>query len=137
MDVTAIRNALATALRTVVDASGAQLESTGYAADSVDPPWAYVADMVGRYDASMDGLVDLTATVRLITSQSEDRRGQELLDAFLKDSGPTSVKAAIEADPTLGGLCSDLEVAGWDGYRPVDIGGVEKYGADLTVVIYA
>lgn len=137
MDVAAIRAALASALATVTDGAGTDLQSTGYAPDSADPPWAYVADMQGAYDASMDGLVDLTATVRLLTSRSEDRRGQELLDAFLKDSGATSVKAAIESDPTLGGKCSDLAVTGWDGYASVELAGVEYYGADLTVVIYA
>lgn len=137
MDVDLIRSALATAMRTVVDASGAQLEASAFADSSVDPPWGYVADVAGRFDVTLDGADDLTVTIKLVTSQSEDRRGQELLNAFLKDTGATSVKAAIESDPTLGGQCSDLHVSGWDGYRPVEIAGIEYYGAELTVVVMA
>lgn len=137
MDPAAIRTALATALRTVVDDAGAQLEASPFAPDALDPPWAYPGQMVGEYDQTMGGLSGLTVTVKVMTSRAEDQRGQELLDAFLADAGPTSIKAAIEADPTLGGECADLHVAGWDGYQTYEIAGAEYYGAELTVVVYA
>ncbi|HEU4422063.1 MAG TPA: hypothetical protein VFR67_05925 [Pilimelia sp.] len=137
MDIAAIRRAIAAASRTVVDASGARLEASHFVPDSIDPPFAYPAATDGNYDETTDLAAGVVVTVRVLTSRAEDQSGQELLDGYLADSGPTSVKAAIEADPTLGGLVDDLAVTGWSGHRLYEIGGVDYYGAELTVVILA
>jgi hypothetical protein len=79
----------------------------------------------------------MSVTVRVTTARCEYQRGRERLDAFLSDDGPTSIKAALETDPTLGGECADLRVAGWDGYRTYEIAGTEYYGAEITVVVLA
>lgn len=135
MEIKDVRAALAAACRTVVDSTGAALEASAFIADSVDPPFAYPVDAGGTYDTTLDGLADATVTLRVLTSRSEDQAGQELLDAFLASTGPTSIKAAIEADPTLGGECSDLAVTGWSGYQPYEVAGTDYYGAELTVEV--
>jgi len=137
MEIKDIRAGLAAACRTVIDDTGAQLEASPFVPDSIDPPWAYAGETVGTYDVAMDGLSDATVTLRVITSRNDDQRGQELLDAFLASFGSTSVKAAVEADPTLGGECSDLQVSGWSGYQMYDIAGTPYYGAELTVAVLA
>lgn len=137
MEPAAIRAALATAMAPVVGAGGRQLQSTGYAPDAVDPPWAYPASMTGTYDETLDGDAGMVVTLRVLASRAEDRAGQEMLDAFLAESGPTSIKASLEADPTLGGLIDDLQTQGWDGYRMYEVAGTDYYGAELTVVILA
>lgn len=130
MDVKAIRRAVAAAARTVPG-----LEASHYVPDRIDPPYAYPAATDGNYDETTDGAAGVVVTVRVLTSRAEDQSGQELLDAYLATSGATSVKAAIESDPTLGGLVDDLAVQGWSGYRLYEIAGTDYYGAELTVVI--
>lgn len=135
MEIKDIRAALAAACRTVVDGTGAALEASAFIADSIDPPFAYPVDSGGTFDVSMDGLADATVTLRVLTSRSEDQAGQELLDDFLASTGETSIKAAVEADPTLGGECSDLHVSGWSGYQLYEVAGTDYYGAELTVEV--
>lgn len=133
MEIADVRAALATALATVVDGTGAALVASAFVPDSIDPPFAYPADAGGTYQVDLTGSTDAVVTVRVLTSRGEDQAGQELLDAFLASSGPTSVRAAIEADPTLDGECADLAVTGWSGYQLYDVAGAEYYGAELTV----
>lgn len=135
MEIAAVRAALAESCATVVDATGAALAASNYIPDSADPPFAYPTDSGGTYSVDLDGSTDAVVTMRVLTSRAEDQAGQELLDAFLATAGPTSIKAAIEADPTLGGECSDLAVTGWSGYELYDVAGTEYYGAELTVEI--
>lgn len=135
MDPKLIRAALATALAGVTGFDGKLVQSTGYAPDAIDPPWVYPAGAVGTYDETQDGAAGVVWTIRILTSRVEDQAGQEALDAFLSDSGPSSTKAALEADPTLGGLVDDLAVQGYEGYRMFEVAGTDYYGAEQTVVI--
>lgn len=135
MEIGEIRAALAAACAEVVDTTGTRVQSLAYQPDSLDPPTVYAGESSGSYDDTLEGLGSATVTVRIIASRGDDAAGQELLDALLASSGPSSIKAAIEADPTLGGVCSDLAVTGWDGYRLYDVAGTEYFGAELTVEV--
>ncbi|MDG4784356.1 hypothetical protein O7626_00515 [Micromonospora sp. WMMD1102] len=135
MDIKNIRAALATAAGTVVLPDGTRLQGYARVPGSPDPPCAYPAQSDGTYGDTLDDTVAATVTLRILTGRGEDEAAQELLDALLAADGPSSVRAAIESDPTLGGLCSDLAVTGWSGYESYDVGGVERYGAELTVEV--
>lgn len=137
MEISGIRVALAAACTNVVDTTGAKVQALGYQPDSLDPPCVYAGESTGSYDDTLDGLGSATVTMRLIVSRGDDLSGQALLDALLASAGPSSVKAAIEADPTLGGECSDLHVSGWSGYQLYDVAGTEYFGAELTVEVLA
>jgi hypothetical protein len=52
--------------------------------------------------------------------EAEDR-----LDEMLAPDGPQSIRAALEADRTLGGLVSDLRVVRHGGHRPYAVPGSE------------
>lgn len=132
LDVAAVRTALATALASVDG-----LEVSAYVPDTVDPPWAYLVPGEGQYDLDMDGGWRVDVAVRVVTSRAEDRAGQATLDGLLDSTGAGSIKAALEADPTLGGLVDDLAVRGWSGYRLYEIAGTDYYGAELLVEVYA
>jgi hypothetical protein len=54
------------------------------------------------------GDVVMDWTVNVIVGRYVDRNAFETLDGFLSYSGATSVRAAIEADKTLGGVCQTL-----------------------------
>ena len=58
------------------------------------------------------------------------------LRRFLRPSGPGSIKAALEADRTLGGLVDALVVAKRFGYGVYDVGGIDYLGARFTVRVW-
>lgn len=66
-----------------------------------------------------------------------DIGAQMKLDELVESSGPTSVKAAIEADETLGGVAQTLQVERATGYgeygRP---DGTTALGAKWNVLVY-
>lgn len=78
---------------------------------SIQAPAAVVSLGAIDYDATMDRESDdIVFHVRLFTSSTSERAGQRALFAYLDGSGAKSVKAAIEADPTLGGAAMFAEV---------------------------
>ena len=60
-------------------------------------------------------------TVQALVGFTTDEGAQKRLDKMLERSGATSVKAAIEADRTLGGKVSDLRVIKASGYRTYEL----------------
>jgi hypothetical protein len=58
-----------------------------------------------------------------------------LLLAYLRGAGPTSVKEALEMDPTLGGVCNDLNVLSGRTPRVLPLAGSEYWGAEFMVEI--
>lgn len=129
MNVKTIRQAISVAAGTVT--SPVQLQSYGYIPESIDPPCCYPADTDGTYHEDTQGSAGLVVTLRILTSRSEDRAGQELLDDYLNSSGATSVPAAIES------LVAGATVSGFSGYRLFEIATQPYYGAELTVVVIA
>src|SRR5262245_3774708 len=70
------------------------------------------------YDGAMQrGLDLLTFTVQAFAAISTDVDSQKFLDQLLDPKGARSVKTALEADGTLGGLSDDLHVTENSGYR--------------------
>jgi hypothetical protein len=115
-----VMSGIATALRTV---SGLRVEES-FEGD-INPPVAVVGiPTVTTYHSSMArGHFELEPTITVFTSQVVNRVGQEKLAAYADPSGATSIRAAIEADKTLGGKVSDAHVIG---FRPLDL---EEYSA--------
>lgn len=71
--------------------------------------------IIGQLDLIFDlnnarGLDSANIDVLLIVQRFSERSGQEQLDKYLSGSGEHSVKAAIEADKTLGGAVDTLRV---------------------------
>jgi hypothetical protein len=70
------------------------------------------------YDLSMQrGLDQMTVVVQGLVGSPTDIGRQVVLDQWLAPTGAKSVKAAIEADHTLGGLVAGTRVARVSGYR--------------------
>lgn len=76
-------------------------------------------------------------TVRVYTSRADDKAGQDRLDAFLDPTGDVSVKAAIEADTSLGGVAETCRVTGVDNYGVYEVAGTNYYGAEFAVSVWA
>jgi hypothetical protein len=101
-----VRSGLKTRLATI---SG--LKTYDYIPDSVNVPGAVVGQLDLDFDASLNrGLDRASCTILLIVGRMSESAGQTKLDGYLASSGSTSVKAAIEADVTLGGAVQTLRV---------------------------
>lgn len=130
--VAQIRSGLQTRLATITD-----LQVMPYALSNPSPPAAYIFPAETQYDQTFNRGTDLwTFTVQIVVSAQVDTGSQIQLDAFLAPSGSGSVKTAIEADKTLGGVVQTLHVSSVSGYR---FYGTEPpvLGAEWTVDIYA
>lgn len=136
MDIKLIRTNLGATCDSLTPALS---QTYGYTPDSVSVPCFYPGEIDLTYAndsrLTFNGQPIAEAVAYLLTSRADDRRGQELLDTYLAPSGAASVKAAIEADRTLGGACKTLHVHHVDGYRLYTVGANTYYGARFRVVI--
>jgi hypothetical protein len=111
------------------------LNATPHAPARVEAPAFYPGETDVDYDRTFgSGVDEMLATCYLLVSSADDQDGQAVLDRFL-GRGPESVKAALEADRTLGGVCMDLRVRGVRAYRTYRSGDDHFYGAQLQVYV--
>lgn len=99
--------------------------------DQIVPPCAIVGvPAITEYHATFASgrmrLDELTVTV--LVSAAVDRIGQKLLAGYANPTGDTSVKAAIEADKTLGGVVEDCVVLSFRPLGLADVGVIGFYG---------
>lgn len=101
-----IREGIATALKTIPG-----MQASPYVLGNITPPSAYVLRGPVAYDQAMEGGTHTwTFVVRAFVASVTDIGAAARLDEFLAPSGTRSIKAAIEDDPTLGGVVDDLHV---------------------------
>jgi hypothetical protein len=85
------------------------LRAYNYQPEQENPPLAYpVLQQVEYHRAFQGGDVVMTWGITAITGRWTDRTAHQLLDGYLSYSGATSIRAAIEGDRTLGGVCKTL-----------------------------
>lgn len=131
-----IREALGSALGSI---DGLAVSSSARPTVS-DLPAALVfaGSPVVAYDATFaNGSHDWTAEVLVLVSRgTDDVQAQDAIDAFTAPAGASSIKAAIEADMTLGAVVHIARVASAD-IGTVSVGGVEYFAATFTVEVTA
>jgi hypothetical protein len=126
-----VRAGLGTALDTITG-----LRVFDYVPDSLSPPAAVVEPLEVDYDEAMRrGLDFYRAFILIIVGRMSDRSSQDRLDAYVAGSGASSVKAALEADKSLGGACSTLQVTSARP-REVVVSGVNMIAYRFEVSIY-
>ena len=131
MTPSAVRAGLATRLATI-----AGLRCFDYVPDGLAPPAAVVEPLEVSFDESMRRGSDFyRAFILVIVGRMSERSANDALDAYLAGSGALSVRAAIAADPTLGGACSTLQVTGALP-REVVVSGVDMLAYRFEVDIY-
>ena len=128
-----LRTALATQLATIRG-----LRTAATVPDNPAPPVAVIVPVNVEYDVSFGRGTDLyTFSVLLIVGRMSERAAQTTLDAYINPTGATSVKAAINADPTLGGACQSARVTNMVNYGSLIVGDTEYLSADFQITIYA
>ena len=134
MDLKAVRAAIAEVTKTVTPA----INAFGFAPSSIVAPCFFTGETDIEYDKTYGrGMDEFLVTCYILVGSAFDESSQDLLDGYLKGSGPTSLKAAIEGTPgiaqDLGGECDDLHVVRVQGYRSYNIANKEYAGAELVV----
>jgi hypothetical protein len=107
--------------------------------DTINPPTFAPADLAIDYDLTMAHSLDMTLyTCGLYVSRGDSDVGRKAMLPYLQQAGDKSIKAAIEADRTLGGTCKTLIVERVRGaYALYPIGGTDYLGALFDVRIWS
>lgn len=130
-DPIAIRAALATRVAMVEG-----LRVVPFVLGSIDPPVAMIVPGDMDYsDLDNGGMDKGSYRVLLLVSNADDPLGQAKLDNYLKTSGPTSVKAAIEGDRKLDGTVDRCRVDSRRNAGHIGFAGIVYLGAELIVGI--
>jgi len=128
-----LRSGLATRLATITG-----LRASATLPDNPVPPQAVIFPERIQYDAAFGrGADEYTFSVLVIVGRVADRAAQLNLDAYCNPSGSTSVKAAIEADSTLGGKAMDCRVTQMQNQGSLTIGDITYLTATFSVTVYA
>lgn len=132
--VTSIRNGLATRLNTITG-----LTAHAVVKGQIVPPAAVVGGPDIDFDATMGrGSDDFVFSVKLLVSSQITPDAQVKLDGYLDGSGATTtVKGAVEADDTLGGVVSFAWVARVRQYGLVEYAGTQYVGCEFLIEVTA
>jgi hypothetical protein len=128
-----IRAGITAALTAIPD-----MQASPYVLANPTPPSAHVMRGEIEYDQAMQGGTHTwTMRVQAFVALTSDIGSATILDKFLAVDGIYSVKAAIEADRTLGGVIQDLHVTSATGETiyPRDQGG-PVLGSEWTVEVW-
>jgi hypothetical protein len=88
------------------------LRTYTYQPEQLNPPFAYPdLTRVQYHRAFAGGDVVMDWTIHVIVGRYLDRTAHASLDGYLSYDGASSIRAAIEADRTLGGVCQTLILA--------------------------
>jgi hypothetical protein len=133
-DLSALREGLAANLGAIED-----LQVSPYFISNPTFPSAFVRAGPTDYDKTFDrGLDNIVLFVRVLVAAFGDIGPGANLDEYLAGSGPRSIKAAIEDDPSLGGACDDLRVTGNEGEREFTFDDrPSALGAEWRVEVFA
>ena len=103
------------------------------------PPCMYVVPDAIEFDRAMQRGYDADRfRIVALAGSSSDIGAQKKLDELLARTGTTSLKVAVEADRTLGGVVDDLRVTNASGYRTyAHQSGQVHLGCEWTIEIIA
>jgi hypothetical protein len=114
------------------------LRSYAYQPDNLNAPFAWpMLDTITYNGAMRGGLITSTFTVSVVVGRSAERSAQAALDGFLSYEGATSVRAALEADRSLGGVVQNLLVESASNISTMDGNDATYLMVDFRVVVYA
>ena len=132
--VSQVKDGLKTRIETVPG-----LRGFDYQPDQVNPPFAFATLDEIRYHQTgfATGGVAMDFTITVVVNRASERTAQDKVDQYTSWDGAQSVRAAIEADPTLGGVCSDLIVNSASNFTNIDANDTLYLTMDFKVTVYA
>ena len=114
------------------------LRATSNRFGAVSPPMAVIVPQTGsliRYQQTFDTETDYSLRAVVLVSEGDSTSGQDNLDAYLSPVGASSVFAAVQADPTLGGKVSFAAVIEATAYGLMNWNGVDYLACSLILNI--
>jgi len=132
--IATIRDGIKTRLATI-----AGLYTHDTIPDDLYPPAAIVGvPLTVRYDVSFRSpKTRFTFPVRVIAGRTTERESQDKLDGYLSADGASSIRAAIDGDPTLGGSADTSRVVEARDYGVYEVAGVPYIGVELEIEVIA
>ena len=113
------------------------LRTYTYQPEQLNPPIAYpVLNSVDYHRAFGGGDVTMDWTITVLVGRYTDRTAFATLDGYLSYSGATSVRAAIESDKTLSGVCQTLVVSSAADISSVNAADAEFLQIQFTVQVH-
>ena len=115
------------------------LRAFDYQPDQVNPPFAWpTLDTITYHQTGFaTGGVVMNFTITLVVNRAAERVAQDQLDQYMSWDGAKSLRAAIEADRTLGGVCEDLIVTNAENLTNIDANDTLYLAVDFKVTVYA
>jgi hypothetical protein len=124
-----LRDGVATRLQTITG-----LRVTSFQPDAIRPPMAFVLPDGVEFDLNANRGADTTTfLVTVIVGRADDRAAQANLDGYV--FGATSVKTAVEADRTLGGVANTCRVTEMRNYGAVTYGDQVYLGCEFILEV--
>lgn len=106
---------------------------------NINPPALVTTPGEGEffdYKTSFDGAPVLPMLVMALVGRGQDKASRTTLCEFIAQTGSRSVFAAVESDPTLGGVVSSAAVLNATNFGSISFGGPEYLTCTFTVEIY-
>lgn len=132
--IASLRAGLATQLATIPG-----LRVYAYVPDTPNLPSAVVRLVRVSYDSTLSrGSDEFEFLITMVVGRADDRVAQTSVETYLAGTGSSSVKTAIEADPTLGGVALNTRVQEARNIATEDRGdGIGLLTVDFTVLVIA
>ncbi len=113
------------------------LRTFDYQPEQVNPPLAFPSITgIRYYNAFGGGDVQFDVDVIVLVGRYADRISFSRLDEFTAWSGASSVRAALEGDSRLGGVCSDLIVESASSVGALSVDGAEFLTVTFSVTVH-
>lgn len=111
----------------------------GFGKDSIDPPCIVVVPAPGDflfYDDTYNATDNFALLVKVLNGTQDSQSSQALLLGYMAKTGSTSIRSAILASPTLGGLCAYMQIPTAQNYGDVEWAGQQFLGFELPVAVF-
>lgn len=136
--ITEVREAIAL----VINSAGLGIRALPVVESQINPPVAVVVPGGGpergviHYDSTMaNGSHDYVFSIMIAVDPTINRISQTSVDDFISPDGPKSLKTALEADPSLGGVVSFVRATSVTHYGFVKWNGVDYMGATMMLEV--
>jgi hypothetical protein len=114
------------------------LRTFTYQPEQINPPFAYpVLNSVRYHSAFQGGDVVMDWMIFVVVGRYVDRTAHATLDAYLSYDGASSIRAALEADKTLGGVVQTLVVPSAMDITSLSVNDAEFLQIQASVTVHA
>lgn len=99
--------------------------------------WCFPGSPAASYHQTFGDATTWNMRVTVAVAAGDVGRSQSNIDPYLAPTGSRSIKALLEADPSLGGVVDSLSVKGIVAYGALDIAGTSAVAATFDIEVMA